>query len=113
MKKLSATGCNLTIPEMTLKAQKRHGKHLRPGKSFAGMSMSEYAKRGKKFAGKPVGGSILGYRGEDGCIVRFDLSTGEWVKAYSTGVASYMKPIAGKAYYEKWLEIDKGVTSDD
>ena len=31
----------------------------------------------------------------------------------TAGVASYMKPIAGKAYYEKWLEIDKGVTSDD
>ena len=113
MKKLSAIGSNPEIPEMTIKAQKRHGKHLRPGKSFAGMSMSEYAKRGMDFARKPVGGNIIGYRGEDGCIVRFDLLTGEWVKAYITGVASYMKPTAGKIYYEKWLELDKGVTSDD
>ena len=45
--------------------------------------------------------------------MRFDLSTGEWVKAYSTGVASYMKPSAGIAYYEKWFEMDKGVISDD
>ena len=34
-KKLSATGCNPKIPAMTKKAQKRHGKHLRPGNSFA------------------------------------------------------------------------------
>jgi len=113
MKKLSATGSNPSIPEMTAKAQKRHGKHLRPGKSFSGMTMSEYARKGRDFARKPVGGSIIGYRGKDGCIVRFDMVTGEWVKAYMTGVASYMKPSAGKEYYEKWLELDEGVSNDE
>jgi hypothetical protein len=113
MKKLSAEGANLSIPEMTAKARRNHGKHLRPGKSFAGMSMTDYVQRGVDFARTPVGGNVIGYRGEDGCIVRFNEVTGEWVKAYKTGVASYMKPSAGKTYYEKWFELDKGETSDE
>ena len=113
VKALSATGSNPAIPKMTIKAQKRHGKHLRPGRSFAGMTVSEYAQKGMEFARLPTGGSIVGYRGEDGCIVRFNKVTGEWVKAYTTGVATYMKPSAGKAYYDKWFDLDKGVISDD
>ena len=111
--KLLATGANPSIPDMTSVAQKRHKKHLLPGKSFPGMSINEYVKNGSELARQPVGGSIEGYRGEDGCVVRFNNSTGEWVKAYDTGVASYMKPTLGRVYYEKWLKNDKGVTSDE
>jgi len=96
---------------MTEKAQKRHKHHLK--KDFPEMSMDRYVSKGRDFARMPVGGDIEGYRGEDGCIVRFNNANGEWVKAYTTGVASFMKPKAGRLYYEKWLILDKGVINDD
>lgn len=105
-------GANPDIPEMTLKAQKNHMHHVGQGKDFPNMTMEEYAKVGAEFARKPVGGEIEGYKGADGCIVRFNESTGEWVKAYETGVASYMRPKAGRAYYEKWRELDGGFEND-
>ena len=109
----SATGANPSIPGMTVKAQMNHIHHIGPGRDFPDMTMEEYVKAGAEFARMPVGGDIEGYRGEDGCIVRFNESTGEWVKAYSTGVASYMRPKAGRRYYEKWFELDGGEMDDD
>ena len=108
---LSAIGANLSIPEMTEKAQQRHKHHIGPGGGFPNMSMSEYVEAGVEFARMPVGGDIEGYRGQDGCIVRFNNITGEWVKAYSTGVASYMIPGRKRQYYLDWLNLDGGVTS--
>jgi len=109
----SAVGANPSIPEMTPKAQARHIHHIGEGKDFPNMTIDEYVAAGAELARSPVSGGIEGYRGEGGCIVRFNNATGEWVKAYSTGVASYMRPKAGRVYYEKWLELDGGVTSDD
>jgi len=110
--RLSATGANSFIPEMTAKAQKNHEHHIEAGRDFPDMTMEEYVKAGAEFARMPVGGDIEGYLGKDGCIVRFNELTGEWVKAYTTGVASYMIPKAGRRYYEKWLELDEGVIID-
>jgi hypothetical protein len=111
--KLSAIGANPNIPDMTAKAQNSHRHHIGPGNDFPDMKMDEYIEKGREFARKRAEGDIEGYRGEDGCIVRYNNSTGEWVQAYDTGVASYMRPILGKQYYEKWLKFDKGVTNDD
>jgi len=112
MNKLSAMGENPMIPEMTKKAQKNHGKHLRPGKSFSGMTMKDYVQNGRDFARSAVGDDIVGYRGTDGSIVRFNKATGEWVKAYATGVATYMKPMRGNQYYIDKMKDDGGVTHD-
>ncbi|MCL2362928.1 MAG: hypothetical protein FWC73_14100 [Defluviitaleaceae bacterium] len=108
----SATGANPAIPEMTPKAQARHIHHIGEGRDFPSVTLDEYVKAGADFARMPVGGDIEGYRGVDGCIVRYNNTTGEWVKAYSTGVASYMRPKAGRIYYVKWLELDGGIIDD-
>ena len=60
----------------------------------------------------PVGGDIVGYRGLNGCIVRYNQRTHELVKAYIRGVASYMIPDLKDRYYEIWLEKDGGVTEN-
>ena len=114
--KVSADGANENIPGMTEKAQKNHTHHIGARGDFPNMTMEEYVTAGRDFARKPVGGTIEGYKAMDNgnaFIVRFDNATGEWVKAFNSGVASYMKPTLGRRYYEKWLKIDEGVTSDD
>jgi len=108
---LTANGANPLIPEMTQKAQKRHKHHIGENKDFPNVSMDEYVKMGADFARMPVGGHVEGYKGQDGCIVRYNNATGEWVKAYITGVASYMKPARGRQYYLDWMALDGGVTT--
>lgn len=108
---LSAAGENPSIPEMTIKAQNRHKHHITASGAFPNMSMTDYVKAGAELAQMPVGGDIEGYRGQDGCIVRFNNATGEWVKAYNTGVASYMIPKRGRQYYLDWMSLDGGVTT--
>jgi hypothetical protein len=76
------------------------------------MPMDIYVRKGVALARKAVGGDIEGYRGEDGCIVRFNKRTGEWVKAYKHGVVSYMKPDRGRGYYMDCMISDGGVTDD-
>jgi len=63
---MTATGTN-DIPDMSAETQKKHIKHL---KSFGGISLSEYVKRGTELAGKPVEGNIKGYKAANGGIVR-------------------------------------------
>lgn len=110
--KLSATGANPSIPDMTVNTQKRHEKHLKPGKSYAGMTTQNYVKKSSELARAPVGGEIMGYKGSDGCIVRYDKSTNDWVKAYSTGVSTMFKPKIGERYYTENM-IEDGGTQDD
>jgi hypothetical protein len=112
-KQLSALGANPNVPGMSENTQDNHSHHLLSGGCFSGLPMKAYVNRGMKLARMPVGGDIEGYRGANGCIVRYNKKTGEWVKAYSSGVASYMKPDAGKRYYERGLERDGGVFNDN
>jgi hypothetical protein len=109
---LSATGANPSIPDMTAATQKRHEKHLRFGKSYPGMSMTDYVQKSGELARTPVGGDVMGYRGDDGCIVRYNSATNDWVKAYDTGVASMYRPKRGEIYYLERMIDDGGVTDD-
>ena len=52
----SATGENPDIPDMTPAAQANHTKHLRPGKSYPGMTMEEYVRKSGELARSRVGG---------------------------------------------------------
>ena len=103
----SATGANPSIPEMTKAAQLRHAKHLRKGKSYYGMSMAEYVQKASELARSAVGGDIVGFKESNGAIVRYNKATGDFVKGYSTGVATMFKPSSGINYYEherdRWL----------
>ena len=110
---LSATGANPGIPEMSAKSQAYHRHHLQSGGCFSGMPMEAYVEKGAKLARRPVGGDVEGYRGEDGCIVRFNKKTGEWVKAFENGVVSYMKPSRGRKYYLDCMTDDGGETYDE
>ena len=98
---LSATGANPTIPDMMPTARQRHKKHLRKGKSYSGMSMTEYVKKASELARSPIGGDIDGYKATDGAVVRYNKSTNDFVKGYSTGVATMFKPSSGEDYFKR------------
>jgi hypothetical protein len=110
--KLSALGANPSIPDMTAEAQRRHEKHLERGGSYPGMAMVDYVEKSGELARSRVDGDIVGYRGKDGCIVRYNKDTNDWVKAYTTGVASMYKPLRGENYYNDRMKDDGGVTND-
>jgi len=103
----SPTGANPSIPEMTEATQLRHAKHLQEGKSYDGMTMAEYVQKASQLVRSAVGGDILGFKESDGAIVRYNKATGDFVKGYSTGVATMFKPSSGIKYFEhergKWL----------
>jgi len=96
----NATGANPSIPEMTEAAQLRHAKHLREGKSYYGLSMAEYVQKASELVRSAVGGDIVGFKESDGAIVRYNKATGDFVKGYSTGVATMFKPSSGIKYFE-------------
>jgi hypothetical protein len=110
--KLSSTGENPDIPDMNDAAQKNHAKHLRPGKSYPHMPMIDYVKKASRLARSAVGGDIQGYGGADNCIVRYNKTTNDWVKAYATGVASMFKPKRGADYYTENMAEDGGAEDD-
>jgi hypothetical protein len=109
---LSATGENPSIPEMTANAVRKHTKHLQTGKSYPGMSVAEYKRKGVELARKPVGGNIDGYKGTDGCIVRYDKVNNDFVKAYHTGVATFFKPSGKEKYFRNKMKEDGGVQDE-
>jgi len=106
MEVLSGKDANPSIPDMTPATQYSHTKHIQKNASYAGMSMEQYVEKSGKLARSAVGGDILGYKADDGAIVRYDRAANDWVRAYSTGVASMYKPKGGKAYYIKTKERD-------
>ncbi|MCL2571878.1 MAG: hypothetical protein FWE11_05700 [Defluviitaleaceae bacterium] len=105
---LSAIGANPSIPDMTPMSQARHTKHLQAGKSYPGMSMEEYVRKSGELARSEVGGDVDGYKASDGGIIRYNRITGDWVKAYTTGVASMYKPKRGIDYFNDTRIEDGG-----
>ena len=111
-KSFSASGANPDILEMSESAQRRHQKHLRPGKSYPGMSMDEYVEKSSALARSPVGGDVLGYQAEDGSIVRYNKMTNDWVRAHNAGVVTMFKPKRKEAYYNENMIEDGGAVDD-
>ena len=91
----SATGTNPDIPEFSDKNLNRHfGSGLGSDHSgqYPGFTKEQYAQRAIELARKPVCNGIKGYKSTKGkytgSIVRYDMLTNDWVRAYPTsGVA--------------------------
>jgi hypothetical protein len=109
----SASGANLDIPEMTPKALGKHwGGASDHSRQYPGLDKTGYAKKAVELARSPVGGDIRGYRGDDGCIVRYNVATNDWIKAHETGVDTMFKPKRGIEYYEENMIEDGGSEYD-
>jgi len=110
---MDALGANPDIPDMSLKAQARHLKHLRKDGCYPGMSLEEYIKRAGELARSAVGGDIVGYKIAEGdAVVRYNRATNDFAKGFDTGVATMFKPSGGERYYQKQFNEDGGVFDD-
>ena len=104
----SATGANPDIPEFSDKNLDKHfGSGLDSDHSaqYPGLNKEQYAQRAIELARSPIGNGIEGYKSTKGkfagSIVRYDTSTNDWVRAYTTsGVATMFKPKDGTEYFE-------------
>ncbi|GHU69955.1 hypothetical protein FACS1894184_14750 [Clostridia bacterium] len=111
--KLSASGANPSIPPMTDKNLKKHWGGTRDHSSqYPSLTKKTYAKRAVNLARSPIGGNVDGYKAKDGAIVRYDKVTNDYVKAYSTGVATMFKP-DDAAEYSKRKMLREGGSRDD
>jgi len=111
--KFSATGTNQSIPGMTTKNLNKHwGGASDHSNEYPGLTKEQYAERSLALARSEIGGDIIGYRAEDGAVVRYDKSENDWVKAYGTGPATLFKPVRGEDYYNENMIEDGGTTDD-
>lgn len=90
--KISATGANRFEKGFTKKNLDRHLKK-HGAKDYPGMTAEEYNRRALDLVQSPVSKDVLGYKTMDGAVVRYRISTNEFVKGYPQGgIATMYKP---------------------
>lgn len=76
------------------------------------MSPEDYNDYALKLIQQAVSDDILGYKTEQGAIVRYRVSTNDYVKGYPTsGIATLFKPANGVEYYKRHLRKE-GIVDD-
>lgn len=88
---VSATGKNKFEKGFSKANLRQHvDKH---GKEYPGMSPKEYNKYALDLITKEVSDDVLGYKTKEGAVVRYKISTNDFVKGYpSTGLTTLFKP---------------------
>jgi pyocin large subunit-like protein len=98
---ISDTGAN-TVPNRFDGAEKARNHYIRHGNDYPGLTQAQYVDKAADLATQAAGGDIIGFSTDDGCVVRYDRSTKDFVKAYpgSNGyVKTFYKPKGGDAYF--------------
>jgi pyocin large subunit-like protein len=72
------------------------------------MSMEEYVEKAGTLARSEVGGDIVGYKAQDGAIVRYNKATNDYAKAFETGVATMYRPDDGEDYFNRAMRREGG-----
>lgn len=105
--KPSATGANKFENGFTRKNLDRHME--RHGKEYPGFTAEQYNQYALDLIQQPVSNDVLGYLAKDGAVVRYRISTNDFVKGYTDGgIATLYKPKgnpeAGKEYYMRQMK---------
>lgn len=89
--KVSATGANRFEKGFSKANLRRHTqKH---GSDYPDFSPEEYNQYALELVQRPVSEDVLGYKAADGAIVRYRVSTNDFVKGYlDGGIATMYKP---------------------
>lgn len=89
--KVSATGANRFEKGFSKANLKRHIK--KHGSEYPGLSSEEYDQYALELIQQPVSKDVLGYKTVDNAVVRYRMSTNDFVKGYpQTGIATMFKP---------------------
>lgn len=113
-KSISATGANKFDKGFTEANLMRH--FMKHGSEYPKMTDAEYNEYALKLIQQPVTDDILGYKTSGGAVVRYKVSTNDFVKGYPEGgIASMYKPkgdaTKGYRYFEK-LRDEEGFLDD-
>lgn len=113
--RVSANGGNKFEKGFSGENLKRHfNKH--GTKDYPGMSEEEYNRYALKLVQSKVTKDILGYKTMDNAVVRYKISTNDFVKGYpKTGIATMYKPKGDKAKGYKYFlnkQKEEGIIDD-
>lgn len=112
---VSATGANRFERGFSEKNLARHMKK-HGGTDYPKLTPEEYNQRALDLVQSPTGNDVLGYKTANGAVVRYRISTNEFVKGYPKGgVATMYKPKGEhskglKYYYQQ--ETKEGIVHD-
>jgi hypothetical protein len=112
--RLSASGANPHLPGFSHEGLDEHwiGGNSDHSKQYPGYNKEQYAQEAHDLIRKPVGGAVLGYKGEKGFIVRFDQGNGNFVKGDEHEIFTMFKPQKGKVYFHDRKREEKGRTTN-
>ena len=110
----SATGTNRFEKGFGKANLQRHIK--KHGSDYPGLTPEEYDRYALELIQQPVSKDVLGYKTADGAVVRYRISTNDFVKGYlDGGIATMYKPkgdhIKGLKYYRN-QEKKEGILND-
>jgi len=79
------------------KLQEHYEKH---GSEFGAISLADYLRQAQLLRDRPVGGSILEIKRDDGAVTRFDRATGAFL-AFNRDltIRTFFKPNDGERYF--------------
>lgn len=114
LESISATGENKFKKGFTKNNLEVHfgvnGKHT---KEYPGWTKEKYNEEALKLVQSATSDDILGYKRKDGSVVRYRISTNDYVAGYpNDGIATMYKPRDGIAYYNRRLKKEDGITND-
>jgi len=109
----SALGANPDLPGFTpdnLNAHFGGGGDSDHSDQYPGLTKEQYAQRAHDLVRSPVVGNIDGYLATKGryedTIVRYDNTTGDWVRSGKFGIRTMFRPTDGAAYFKKIREYE-------
>ena len=80
---------------------------------YKNWTKEQYFERATKLSRSAVEENILGYKSEDGAIVRYDRLSNDFVKSGNSGIRTMFKPKRGEAYFYDRMREDGGIRNDD
>ncbi|MCL2357028.1 MAG: hypothetical protein FWC70_07710 [Defluviitaleaceae bacterium] len=95
----SATGANPDLPGFTQENLDEHWESHK--KEYPNLTKEEYAQRALDLARSPAGATILGFKGKNGSVARFDKNAGDFVQGFNTGIATMFKLRGGENRFNK------------
>ena len=79
-------------------------------KQYPEFAKEDYAKRALELVQKPLGENVLGYKNEQGQIIRYDKEMNGFVKGHTNqGINTMFKPKNDEKYYEKQEKENRNI----
>ena len=104
---VSPTGTNRFVKRGFANKQKLNNHWKDHGKEYIGWNKAQYHKEALALIESSVDSDVLGHVDKDGVIIRYRLSTNDFVKGtIERGIRTMFKPKEGRKYYDGMREED-------